>query len=120
MSAGQFARSRYQANNGDIHPIRVQPETLLANIGAVNAAPTASVDVPLFARARKSRRAFGLGARSVRVQFTGQPPTGYAENQVLTIPILTQAVFNQITVDQAGTYLSSPIVVIGTSEESRR
>lgn len=120
MSAGAFSRSRYQADNGSIHPIRVQPETLAANIGAANAAPTGAVTVPLFARARKSRRAFGLGARSVRVAFTGAVPDGYAPNQILTIPILTPTVFNSIVPDQAGTYLGAPVVVIGTSSESRR
>lgn len=120
MSAGSFTRGRYQADNGSIHPIRIQPETAAANIGAVNAPPTGAVTVPLFARARKSRRAFGLGARTVRVRFTAAVPDGYAPNQILTIPILTPTVFNGITPDQTGTYLGAPVVVIGTTAESRR
>lgn len=120
MSAGAFVRSRYEADNGDIHPIRVQPETLAASLGSVNAAPAGTVDVNLFARARKSRRAFGLGARTVRIRFTATPPAGYAINQILTVPVLTLAVYNAIVADTAITYLGVAAEVVGVSPESRR
>lgn len=120
MSSGAFVRSKYEADNGDIYAIRVQPETLAANVGAANTAPTGTVDQTLRARARKNRGALGMGARTARVQFSGTPPTGYAPNTIISIPILTRSVFDQINSDQTGTYLGSPIIVVGTTGESRR
>jgi hypothetical protein len=120
MSAGEFTRSKYEADNGDIYAIRVQEETLLANVGAANSAPSGTIDQTLRARARKNRGALGMGARTARVRFSGQPPTGYAANSTISIPILTRSVFDQITSDQTGTYLGAAIIVVGTTGESRR
>lgn len=121
MSAGNFTLSRYEADNGDIHPIRVQPETLTANIGGANTPPAGAVDVGLFATARKNRRAYGIGARVARVRFTGAPPDGYADNQTLTVPILTPDIFDGLVAGATtGTYLGSPVQVIGLSSETRR
>ena len=120
MSAGNFVISRYEANNGDIFPIRVQPETLTANVGVVNAAPAGSVDVNLYARARKNRRAYGVGARIAYVQFTAAAPPGYSEGQTLAIPILSKATYDQITASSTGSYLGVAIKVVGTGEESRK
>lgn len=119
MSSGNFTDTFYEADNGDIHPIRVQPETLLAVLGAANSAPAGPLTVPLSARARKPRRAFGLGARTARVKFTATPPTGYALNQTLTIPILSPSIFASITKGVTGTYLSTAVKVVGTTSESR-
>lgn len=121
MSSGLFILSKYEANNGDIHPIRVQPETLAANLGSVNAAPGGASTVGLFATARKNRNAYGLGARKVRIRFTGTVPDGYAPNQLLTVPVLTPTVFNAIVGGATtGTYLGSPIIVVGTTAETKR
>lgn len=120
MSAGSFVRSKYEADNGDIHPIRVQPETLTANLGAANSAPVSDVDVSLFASARKSKRSYGLGARTVRVRFTATAPTGYAQNQILSVPVLTPATYLAAQTAQTGTYLGVAVEIVGTSPESRR
>jgi len=51
MSAGAFTRTRYRADSGDTHPIRVQPETLTAAFGATaNSAPTDAIDNPISAK----------------------------------------------------------------------
>jgi len=120
MSAGNFTRTRYEADNGEIHPIRVQPETIAANVGAANAAPTGAVTVGLSARVSGGRRQLGLTARSVRLQFTGTIPDGYAENSTLTIPVLTPATFTAATVGTTGSYLGAAVVVVGRSPESSR
>lgn len=120
MSSGAFSRAKYESDAGGIYAIRVLPPTLAANVGAVNAAPSGTIDQPLRARARKNRGSLGIGARTARVQFTGEPPTGYSGSAILTVPILTRAVFNQITPDQTGTYLGKPIIVVGTTPESKR
>lgn len=120
MSAGDFVRSRYESNVGNIHPIRVQPETIAANVGAANAAPTAAVDIPISAKVSGGKRELGLIARKVRLAFTATPPTGYAEDSIVTIPILTPAVFNQIAVGTTGTYLGAAVEVVGTSPETSK
>ena len=120
MSAGEFVRSRYESNAGNIHPIRVQPETIAAEIGSANAAPAAGVDVAISAKVSGGRRELGLIARKVRLAFTAAPPAGYAEDSIVTIPILTPAVFNAIAVGQTGTYQGVAVEVVGTTPETSR
>lgn len=121
MSAGAFILSRYQADNGDIHPIRIQPETALANVGGVNSPPAGAADVAVFARTGGGKREYAKKARSVSVRFTGAAPDGYAPNTTLRIPILTSSIFDDIIPGgTTGTYLGSPVIVIGKQAESGR
>lgn len=120
MSAGSFVLTRYEADSGTVYPIRVQPETLSANIGGANAAPAGTADADVFARTGGGNRRYALKARSVSVKFTGALPTGYAAGQTLRIPILTPALWNSITVGDTGTYLGSDIQVVGRLREAGR
>lgn len=120
MSAGEFVRSRYESDAGNIHPIRVQPETVAASIGSANAAPVGTVDVPISAKVSGGRRELGLIARRVRLAFTAGAPTDYAEDSIVSIPILTPAVFNAIAVGQTGTYLGLGVEVVGKTPESSK
>lgn len=120
MSAGVFSRSKYETNAGTILNARVQPETLAANIGAVNAAPAGAVNGLGSAKMRGGSREIGVKARRVTVAFTGAVPDGYKPNSVVSIPIMTPAVYNGISVGTTGTYLGVAVVVIGTRAESVR
>jgi hypothetical protein len=123
MSAGAFTLSRYELDGGDIAPIRVQPETIAAVFapGGANAAPAGAADLPLFATARGSRRSYGINSRTVRIRFTGAVPDGYAPNSVVSIPVLTPAVYNAIVAGASTvTYLGSDGIVIGKSSETVR
>lgn len=121
MSAGAFIETKYEADNGDIYSIRVQPDTLTAALGAPNAAPAGAVTQPLFATARKSKRAYGMGARTARVRFTGAVPTGYLAGSILTIPVLTLAVYNGLNKTTTGlTYLASPVQFVGKTAQSEK
>jgi hypothetical protein len=55
------------------------------------------------------------------MRFTGAVPDGYAPNSVVSIPILTPAVYNAI-IPGASTvsYLGTDAIVIGKSSESVR
>jgi hypothetical protein len=120
MSAGAFSLSKYELDNDDIAPIRVQPETIAAIFtpGGANAAPAGVADLPLFAKSRGTRRSYGINARSVRIRFTGAVPDGYAPNSIVSIPILTPAVYNAIVAGASTvTYLGSQGIVIGKSSE---
>jgi hypothetical protein len=119
MSAGAFSVSRYQANDSArIYAIKIQPETIAAAPGGTaNAVPTAATTEPVYARVIKSKNAYGVKARSVRIRFTAAPPTGYLVGQTYSIPILTATVWNAIAPGQVGTYLGTACVVVSKSPE---
>lgn len=120
MSAGAFVRSKYEANDGTIHPIKIQPETLAANLGGANAAPAADTDSDISARVTGGNRELGLRARSVSIKFTAAAPDGYKADQVYRIPILTPARWDSITTNTTGTYLGVACQVVGKSPENVR
>lgn len=122
MSAGQFERTKYEADNGDIYPIRVQPETLAATFGGTaNAAPTGAVDQQGLARVSGGNRRIGIKARSVTIAFTGTPPTGYEPNQLLRVPILTLDLYNAINPNSTtGSYLGVNVIVVGKNAQRGR
>lgn len=124
MSAGEFTQSRYEANTdvgGGIYPIRVQPETLLLTLGGVaNDPPAGASDQAIFARARKGTREYGVGARAVRLRFTGAtPPAGYSGDEV-TVPIMTPTLFAAANPGTVGVYLEAPVVVVSRLPERVR
>lgn len=117
MSSGAFTTSKYEANSGTVYGIKVQPETLAANVGAANAAPAGVVDGEGSVRVGGGNRQLGIKARSVSVRFTATVPDGYLAGQTYRIPILTPTVWNGANKGTTGTYLGSPIVVVGKSPE---
>lgn len=117
MSAGAFQVSKYEADSGDIHPIRVQPETIAA---LSNAAPAGAVNSSISAVVSLTRRQRGLRPRYVSVKFSGALPDGYAANTIYRLPILTEAVFDGLNIGGTGTYLGNPIVIVGKEGERSR
>lgn len=122
MSAGAFSISKYAADSGTIHPIRVQPETLAALVGATaNAAPAAAVSAgAVTARVTGGNRAYGVKARSVSFKFTAAPPAGYLTNQTYRVPVLVKATYDAATVGAVGQYLGVATVIVGKSPERQR
>lgn len=122
MSAGAFTISKYAASYGagdQIHPIRVQPETLSATItGTANAAPTGAINNPIQCRVSGGKRQIGLLARYVTIQFpaTGQPST-YQAGGTTRIPALTEAFYNKATKGATVTYLSVSCTIVSRSRE---
>lgn len=118
MSAGAFILSRYTADNGEIHPIKIQPETI---IGTFNPAPTGAITSGLRVRAsRSNRRKYGISARYITCSWTATPPTGYKVGGFFTIPILTTTAFNAINDGSTFTYLGAAAVVNGKTPERRK
>lgn len=121
MSAGAFTRTFYEDDDGDIHPIRVQPETLSATFASTaNAAPAGPTDSDISAQITGSRRGLGLFARYVTVRFTATPPTGYLANQSYKIAVPTLSVFNGISVNGVAEYLGVAAQVISKTSEVQR
>lgn len=122
MSAGAFDRSKYEADNGDIYAVRVQPETLAATFGGTaNAAPSGAVDQQVSARVGGGNRQIGIKTRAVSVAWTGGAPTGYKADEILRIPIMTKDLYDAITTNSTtGSYLGSAIQVVGKLPERVR
>lgn len=116
--AGAFTLSKYETDLDNVVPIKVQPETLAANIGAANAAPAGDSEAGFpSADVSRSKRSIGIHARTVSIKFTATPPTGYAANSIYRIPILTKTVYEGISKGDTGTYLSVACQVVGKSPE---
>lgn len=127
MSAGGFNTTRYQANNGVIHPIRIQPETAALVIGGttntIKAVEAGETKSQISARVNGSRRGFGLFTRIVRVQFgdtDGAAPDGYQTGGTISLPILTSDFYDAISAGDTGTYLDKVITVTGLAAEVSR
>nr|CRY96269.1 hypothetical protein [uncultured prokaryote] len=119
---GLFTSTAYQASDGVTKfQIKVQPETLELILNEItNDAPAGDATFDLSVSVGGSRRKYGLHARLVRLKFTGALPTGYAANQILTVPILQKAVYDGIKKNQTGTYLGVDVKVVGTTDEKAR
>lgn len=121
MSAGAFTRTRYRADSGDTHPIRVQPETLTAAFGATaNGAPTDAIDNPISAKVSNGNRAFGLKPRSVTIVFETNAPTGYKVGSYIRLPILQPALYTNIAAGDSVSYLGGTATVVGKNPERIR
>ena len=100
MSAGAPVISSYETNAGNVHPIRIQPETLTLTVGSVDPAvvntPTADPinrEVTAYASYRRTR--YGVNGRQVRFQFaSGSTPAGYEPGSTISYVGLTQAFLN--------------------------
>ncbi len=122
MSAGAFSDTFYGASYGNFtHPIRVQPETLAAEINAIgNDPPAGPADNPISASVSRSTRSLGLHARLVFAKLAGTPPTGYAAGARVRIPALTAAFFDEATKNATMTYLGTTWTVTGRRSEVQR
>lgn len=122
MSAGVFVRSKYAANYGAgsaVHPIRCQPETLLAITNAItNTEPAGAQNNPISAKISNSKRSLGLSPRYITIQFplTGQP-AGYKAGGITRIPCLTLAFFNAAAVGGTVTYQGVACICVSKSPE---
>lgn len=122
MSAGTFSDSKYQANNGGIFSIRIQPETAALTVNSLtNTAPSGDIDRDTRAHARGGKRKYGVTARTVTLKPVGTTaPATYKSGGILTVPLLTPAIYDQLVVGQSATYLGVGYLVAGWSPERRR
>lgn len=122
MSAGPFSKTKYEADNDDIHPIRCQPETLeLAKGGTTNSAPAGNITADaLRAKVSRGNREYGLRPRYLNLVFDSDPPTGYKTGSYMRVPILKKSTFDAIAQDDTVTYLTKSARVAGKFPESKR
>jgi len=122
MSAGNFVQVAYSASYGNgnhIHPIKLQPETLAADIGGTtnNAAENANIDTPISAIVSASRRGLGLHPRIIYAKIVGTPPTGYSTNAKCRIVALSEAFYNEATIGGTLNYLGKTWEITGFGPE---
>ena len=115
---GVYTISKYETDNGDVVPIKLQPETLTATLGGTaNAAPAGAIS-PGFPSAdvSRSKRAIGIHARTVSVKIT-TPATGYADNTLVRIPVPNPTVYDGVSKGDAVTCEAGTGTVAGKSPE---
>lgn len=89
MSSGPFLSTKYEDENLDIHPIRIQPESATV----AGTPPSGSINTSVSAKVGGSRRSYGLHARGLRlVRVVGSGDT--AARRYNFLPVLTATAFN--------------------------
>ena len=84
-----FTNTRYEADNGDIHPIRIDS----TRVAAAGAAPTGAITSSVKVKISKTGREYGIRPRGLRLTRTlGTAPDTFKRSTFL--PILSEAVFN--------------------------
>jgi hypothetical protein len=117
MSVGNFTDSKYEAADGKIYPIRIQPETAQAVIASdTNNAPAGAVTGGLpTLRISSGRRGFGVHPRYIIVELTANGTganAGYTSGRKLKVVSLTPAFSNGLVKGSTGTYLGIACKVI--------
>jgi hypothetical protein len=115
MSQGSFVIAKYETDQGDTRPVRVQPETIIAS---TNPEGTGTLAGGLI-RVSGGKRKIGKKARSMTLkQNIGAPVNGYQATRTITLPVFTKAAFDALAIGQAVTYNAGTWVVTGASPES--
>lgn len=119
MSAGPFEIGKYQCEaTGNIHPIRVQPETKSLTVnGTANSYPAGDTDSPVSAQTSQSRRALGINARSVTIKFPTAAPTGYKVGEPIRLPWFQPFPTPAFIKGQAVTYLGGTGELVSFEQE---
>jgi len=123
MSAGSFVRSRYLATYKfeEIHPIRVQPETIAMFLsgtpGTTNAPPSGEITNDISAQVSRSGRGIGLKPRSITIELTGAAPAGYLAGSKVTLPVLTESFYASVPKGSTVTYLGTTWEVVAKNPE---
>lgn len=110
MSTGDFTRSKYQANDGKIFPVKLQPETIQLTLGGVaNTPPVGDVLSGLpTVKVSTGAREFGVRPRGVVIELTATGGVGfadYAEGNKYRVTVLTEELWDAAAAEQVGTYL---------------
>jgi hypothetical protein len=113
--AGPFGIFKYETNDGDTYPIRLQPETVTAE----NPEGTGAL-ADGFVSARKSRRAYGRHARFLTLARTvGSADYGSAKTYA-RMPVLTKAAWDDFLVATTIAYQGVDWEIVSKTDESLR
>lgn len=123
MSTGPFLPAFYESDTGDIHRIRIQPETAaLAQGATTNTIPAGPATNDQQVLVSASRNSIGIKARKIRFRMTSPTTVGgiIEAGRVLELPWLQRETFLQVTRPggQVLTYQGGSAVVIGGTPET--
>lgn len=91
-------RYKYEADSGDIHPIRMSE----FNLTAVNTEPAGVINNSVRVQVSKGRTEFGLGPRGLRLyREVGVSPNTF--NRYKFLPILTETAFDNAAFNEGAT-----------------
>jgi hypothetical protein len=119
MSAGPFILRFYEADSGDTHVIRTQPETAVFSIGgAPNVIPAGPATSEFWAEVGRGNTEYGLRPRKLRIRWTAAPPEGYSPNATLEVVVFSPAAYNSATLLSSATYLGAAAQIVGKVPEN--
>ena len=120
MSAGRFTNRFYQADSGEIHLLKQQPESasFSAN-GVANNVPAGPATSAFWFKMSLNNGEYGASPRKVRGRWNpGQAPADYKEESSVEVAIYDPAVYNGITINQPFTHLGGSGVITGKVPEA--
>lgn len=120
MSAGQFTLRFYEADSGDIHLMKQQPETAgLTIAGTANVAISGPATSEFWAETNRGAKEYGLRPRKLRGRFNpGQAPDGYKEGATFDVVIYNPAVYNGATIGAVCEYLGGSGLIVSKIAEN--
>lgn len=93
-----FTTTKYESDDGIIHPIRIDSE----RVAAAGTAPTGAISSNAYAKISKTNREFGIRPRGVRlVRTLGTAPLTFKRYSF--IPVLTSTAFDTDAYDPGAT-----------------
>jgi|SRR5687768_10503033 len=120
MSTGNFLQAFYRSSfTGEIHPIRIQPESASLVIGEqTNTIPAGPATDPRQAQVSQ-RRGIGLFPAKVGVRVLTPGTSGFAIGSVHYVPWLDSTTLASVVEPkfQTGTYQGAAVRVVGYSPE---
>lgn len=112
MSAGPFLVAKYATDDGEIRPIRIQPETLFGD----NEEPSGGADGP-YVKVSLGKRAFGLHVRKATLaKSVGTADYGTAKTYA-TVVFLTKAALDDLVVGSTVAYRGTDWIVVSKRSE---
>ena len=129
MSAGQFINTFVKSviNPSQIYSIRVQPETITAEVtpatgaAVINTPDAGPPTETISASVGGSTRRRGFHVSVVYLSLTGTPPTGYSANSKTTIPAMNAVFLSAANTKGAVvSYLGTTWRVLGVRVEKSR
>jgi hypothetical protein len=120
MSAGQFTIVIYQADSGETHFLKQQPESGVFSLdGVPNQTQAGPPTSPFWAETNRGARQYGLRPRKMRFRFdSGQEPAGYLPGATYDIPVYSKGVYDGAVIGSKATYLGNSGTLVGRKGES--
>lgn len=119
MSSGQFTIRIYEADSGEKHLLRQQPEGATLEIdGTPNTVQAGPATSPFWAKANRGAREYGLLPRKLRGRWNpGQQPPGYKEGAEFEVVVYSKSVFDGAAIGGSVSYLAGNGLLVGKVKE---